>query len=368
MSASPASPLGQVLILGVHDNRWSSKLERTLRAVQPGGVLLYPRALRSPGECAELLHKIAGALAEPPLLAITEEGGSVNPLKAFLPPLSAPRILSRRGPTAVKRAGELIGAALKLLGFNLNLAPRLDLANPEINPLLDTPTFGGDPKRVAECGRAFIAGLSLHGILACGKHFPGRGVPEYDEKGLPTIGKAMAKLWREDLLPFRELLTRLPFIQLSNCAYKAYDFDSPQPAAMSPKVVHDLLGVKLEFRGAAVADLRELLTESPSQLKGEQAASMSRRAFILSIKAGCDLQLVGSSVKMADVILPAIQKKIEDGSLAQERVEEALQRIRAAKKGLRRPSGKLSAQSFDRLSGEFEKFNQSVRAGGEIET
>lgn len=298
------------MMIGLSGPRWSSSLERRLRALQPGGVLLYPGTLRRPGQTAELLYRIARTLSNPPFLAIAEEGGSVDPLRAFLPPLPAPRIVAQRGPTAVRRQAELIGAALKLLGFNLNFAPRLDLSNPDVKPPLDTQTFGADPKHVAKCGKAFIEGLRGHKILACGKHFPGRGAPEYDKNGLPMVGKTMAELWREDLLPFRELLPRLPFIKLSNASYKAYDFDAPQPASVSSQVIHDLLRVKLGYPGLAVADLLGLFDEIPPQRLKRHGLTIDGRGILLSIEAGCDLQALKWGPEIAELVVPGIQKEI----------------------------------------------------------
>jgi beta-N-acetylhexosaminidase len=338
-----------------------------LGTLQPSGVLLLPGCLRTAGQTAELLCRIARACDTPPFLGITVEGGSVNPLKAFLPPLPAPRILARRGTTAVKRLGELVGAALKLLDFNLNLAPRLDLASPDDKPGLDVQTFGDDPSHVAQCGMAFIKGLRKHKILACGKHFPGRGMPEYDESGVPVVGKSMVEMWREDLLPFRKLLPHLPLLKLSNVAYKAYDFDVPQPAARSAKVVHDLLRVKLWYRGLAVGDLLELIEEASRHMSPKGIFGIRYEAFAESIKAGCDLQIVKWDERSADAVLQRMHRAVESGALGQERVADALRRIRTTKKGLKRPSGRLSARRFDALAREIEEFNQLVQAGGEID-
>jgi len=367
MSATSASSLGQLLILEVHDHRWSSRLERRLRAQQPSGILLSSACLRTPGQTAELLHQIARELGTPPFLALTEEGGSVNPLRALLPPLPVPRVLAGRGPAAVRRAGELIGKAMRLLGFNLNFAPRLDLSNPDVKPALDTQTFGPDPKLVAQCGRAFSDGLSKHKILACGKHFPGRSVAEYNANGLPLVGKPMAGLWQEDLVPFRELLPRLPFIKLSNASYKAYDFDVHPPAATSPKVIHDLLRVKLGYRGLAVANPLELIEEASRHLSPGGGISIRYDALLESVVAGCDLQVVMEEDGLAESVLQVMAKGLESGALPSQRASDALGRIRTARKGLKPPSGKLSARSLDRLARELEEFSQQVRAGGEIE-
>jgi beta-glucosidase-like glycosyl hydrolase len=367
MKSPRASSLGQLLLIGVRDYRWSRDLERTLRTYQPSGVVLSPESLRSPGQTADLLGKIARTLREPPFFAVAEEGGTVSPLKAFLPPLPAPRVLARRGPAAVKRLGELIGGALRLLSFNMNFAPRLDLSNPHVKPALDTQTFGSDPKQVAQCGKAFIEGLRKHGILACGKHFPGRGVPQYDENGMPIVGKTMAELWREDLLPFRELLPHLRLLKLSIVSYKAYDFDIAQPAAMSANIIGGLLRVKLGYQNALIADPFQLHEDMPRQPTAQDHIGLELQVLLSSIKAGCDLQIARWGDVTAGVILKEMQRAFECGSLPRERVEEALRRIRTVKRGLKRPGGKLSTRSFDRLTREFEEFSKRIRSGGDVE-
>lgn len=363
MSAARASSLGQLLILGVRDHGWSPSLERVLHMIEPGGVLFYPEALRSPSETAELLHQIARTLDSPPFLAIAEEGGSVNPLRALLPPLPAPRSLARRGPAVVKRAGELIGSALKLLGFNLNLAPRLDLSNHQVSPDVDTQTFGEDPELVAKCGRAFLGGLRKHGILACGKHFPGQGLPECDSNEFAVVAKTMAELWREDLRPFRELLPQLPFIQVSNVCYKAYDFDVLRPASLSANVVTGLLRVKLRYHGLVIADLMGPRKQLSRHMGPEGMLGIRYESLAESVMAGCELEVVAGRV---DNVFPQMQEALETGLLSRERVEDALSRVRAAKKGLQRPSGKVSARSFDRLGREMEKFSRLVKGGSKI--
>ena len=364
MSSSHASFLGQLLIVGLDDHRWSAALEQMLQTLQPSGVLLLPGSLRTAGQTAELLCRIARACETTPFLAITEEGGSVNPLKAFLPPLPGPRVLARCRPNGVKRFAELMGTTLTLVGFNLNFAPRLDLANPRAEPGLDAQSFSPDPLQVARCGKALIEGLRRHRVFACGKHFPGRGMPEYDENGMPIVSKSMAELWREDLLPFRNLLPHLPLLKLSNVAYKAYDFDVPQPAARSAKVVHDLLRVKLRYHGLAVADLLELIEEVSRHMGPKGAFGMSYEVFADSIRAGCDLQIVKWGERSTDAVLDRIHRALESGSLGQDRVADAIRRIRTTKRGLKRPSGKLSARRFDAVAREIEEFNQLVQAGG----
>ena len=96
--------------------------------------------------------------------------------------------------------------------------------------------FSADPQQMAKCGEAFLEGLESHGVLACGKHFPGSGSSRAASPAeLPLVSKPMAELWREDLFPYRALLPRLPLILVSTAAYKAYDFDLLQSAGLSSK-------------------------------------------------------------------------------------------------------------------------------------
>src|SRR5207237_3244383 len=139
---------------------------------------------------AELLVKISRTLEAPPLLWLEEEGGKDGPLGALLPPLPSLRMGAGRGPSAVARLGELIGSAMKLLGFNTNCAPTLDLDSPCQQNLT---VFGSDPRQVVRCGNAFIHGLRRSKILACSKHFPGLGSLQAGSAArLPALGKSMA--------------------------------------------------------------------------------------------------------------------------------------------------------------------------------
>src|SRR5438105_5592410 len=216
-----SNSLGQLLVVKLEESRWTASLERLLYRHRPGGAFL--QSLRSAESTAELLAKISRTLEAPPLLWLEEEGGKEGPLGAFFPPLRSLGTRAEREPCAVTRLGELIGSAMKLLGFNTNCAPTLDLDSPREQNLT---ACGSDPRQVARCGEAFIHGLRHRRILACGKHFPGLGgLQACSAARLPVVGKPMAQLWQEDLLPYRELLPQLPLVMLSRAAYKAYDFD-----------------------------------------------------------------------------------------------------------------------------------------------
>jgi beta-N-acetylhexosaminidase len=356
MTFSRADIVGQLLIVGMPSDRWSGGLERFLRATQPTGVLLSPPLPPSAEATHELLHRIAGTVRELPFIAIREEGGAEDPLRRFLPSLPPPRAAAQKGLSAVARLGELIGEGLSLLGFNTDFAPLLDLATPLSKERLEARAFGSDPREVAQCGGAFLRGLRRHKILACGKHFPGWGcVPLQNSPGRsvsfkPAVaGKPMAELWREDLFPYRELLPNLPMVLISNAAYKAYDFDHPRPASLSPQVIEWLLRVKLGYQGLALAyDLEH------EEMRGSLSPG---EAAIQSLNAGCDL-LVLDQEDSCEAVRQALEAGLDSGKLRPQRVEQALERVRAARKALAPPTGSVSRRALEQLARRFESFNK----------
>lgn len=353
MKLSPEDILGQLLLVTFAEGGWSAARERFLNAVRPAGVLLSARLSHSAEEVSELLAKIAGALPQPPFLVIREEGGLRDPLHRLLPALPSPRAAARKGLSAVARLGELIGEALSLLGFNTNFAPLLDLATPFTEEALGARTFDSDPARVAQCGGAFLRGLRRHKLLACGKHFPGWGsVPLRQPPGQRVSGKPMAALWREDLLPYRALLPQLPMVLVSGAAYKAYNFDHPRAASLSPQVVEGLLRAKLGYRGLALA--YELETE---EVRGTLDLG---EAAIQALSAGCDLLVLGEEAS-CEVVRRALRAGLESGKLSRLRVEQALERVRGAKQGLEPPPGAVSRRAWEKLAGHIESFGKEFR-------
>lgn len=341
MKSRSQSLPGQLLMLRLAELRWSSSFERRLRALAPGGILLAGPLPRSPETLWELLTRISQSSPTTPFLAIEDEGGAA-PLSALLPQLPLPRAVAAKGARAAGQVGELMGTALRLLGFNTNLGPELDLASAFAERTLGARTFGTDPYEVAQCGRAFVEGLKRHKILACGKHFPGlASVPPAASGELPISGRSMVELWRSDLVPYRELLPQLPLVMMSTAAYKAYDFDYPRSAVLSAQIVEGLLRAKLGYRGVVVAP----------QLESQHVRGMLdlSSAAVQSVNAGCDLLVVEREESWL-----AMRQARESGKLPDQRLEQALGRIRAAKKGLPQPGGQPSKIAWERLMRRFE--------------
>ncbi len=341
------------LLLRIVAPRCGSSLERQIRTFGPGGILLAGPLPASPEGVHGLLRDISSILPAPPILALEAEGVGAGALSGLLPPLPSPGVLAQMGARFFRQAGEMTGEALKLLGFNTYFALALDLASEFKAESLGASTFSADPRVVAECGASFVEGLSRHKILACAGHFPGLGcVPPALGGELPLCGRSMAELWRCDLIPYRELLPRLPLVLMSTAAYNAYDFKYPRSAVLSPQVVEGLLRAKLGYRGVVVAP----------QLETELVRGVLDlgRAAVQSLTAGCDMLLVEKHESW-QAMWRAIEEALASGQLPRERLELSVARIRAAKKGWAPPKGPCSNKAWERLGQRFEEFNSGAR-------
>ncbi len=353
----PGGPaaIGRLLWLEVEDSRGPAEWERAVRRLQPGGIVVGDRCLRSAESAALMLSRIGRATRVPPVLSFAAERGTSLP---FLPALPALTSAALEGRKAVNRLGGLFGEALRILGFNCCWLPVLDVAGPSFKSNFECETLSSDPRKVAQCGEAFVRGLRRHRVLACAGHFPGEGAAKgVPGEWLPLVDRSMAELWRHDLVPFRKLLPRLSLVLLSRAGYKAYDFDVHRPAAHSPAIVEGLLRAKLNFHGVAVADLRfKCFGRSISRRPDWREP---RSVFVQALNAGCDVLVVESEIAFR-AATKAIVRALEAGELSSRRLNQAVERIKIATRRIGRPSGKVPRAALERLGRLTEKFSGGI--------
>ena len=102
----------------------------------------------------------------------------------------------------------------------------------------------------------FFAALARQGVLGCGKHFPGLGSGQVDSHhSTPVIAKPLAALWKEDLLPYRQLAKQLPMVMVSHATYSA---SVPEPASVSAYWIREILIREMGYKGLIVSDDMEM--------------------------------------------------------------------------------------------------------------
>jgi beta-N-acetylhexosaminidase len=244
---------GQVLIVGLEGTQLSALETAWLRLLRPGGVILFRRNIESPAQIHALLRSVEGPL----LRCIDVEGGTVDRLRDSIAPMPSPfAVAATNKPALFEKHGALIGQEARMLGFNSTFAPVLDLRTPASELVMTTRVVSGDPALVIRYASHFVKGLTQQGVLGCGKHFPGLGSGQVDSHhSTPVITKPLDQLWKEDLLPYRQMVKQLPMVMISHASYPAA---VPEPASVSGYWIREVLMREMGYGGLIVSDDMEM--------------------------------------------------------------------------------------------------------------
>ena len=297
-----------------------------------GGYLLFSRNCSTVEGVRALTDSLRARHGDgdlPPLIAIDQEGGRVMRLQSGVEPMPAMMALGATGDAVLaEHAGEQVAFDLRRAGCTMNLAPVLDLAVEPRNTVIGTRSFGGNPEAVATLAASYAKGLERGGVLACFKHFPGHGPTAVDShESVPLIDADERTLRSRDLVPFERVAKRAAAIMGAHAIVRA--FDAQNPATFSPRIAGELLRRELGFAGAYVTDCLEMGAVA------EQGGTVA--SAVRALRAGADLLLVSHSVDLAEQAVAAIQRAVQDGSLALERLREANARVRRLRQAAQPP-------------------------------
>ena len=329
--------VGQLLWIG-YSGPVSRALRRRLERGEVGATILFKRNLPIAAGADELcdldalveltrdLHRSAPD-GTPALIAIDQEGGAVQRVRAPAtrwPAMAAlDRFAAPEDAALAEAVGRALGDELAALGLDIDFAPVLDVHTHPGNPIIGDRAFGTEAEAVARRALAFARGLDAAGVIACGKHFPGHGDTATDSHlELPRIDHGWDRLERVELLPFqRAAAAGLPMIMTAHVVFAALDPD--RPATLSPEVVTGLLRGRLGYRGVVVSD--DLDMRAIADHLGVGAAAVA------AIRAGCDVVLVCKDEDhQAEAEAALIRGAEADGELRR-RIGEAAARVRALK-------------------------------------
>src|SRR5579864_5958574 len=301
------------------------RLSSLLARLQPAGVILFARNIKTSEQTRGLLRDCRKCVAAPLFTCVDLEGGRVDRFRDVLGPAPAAADVFATGDRKLfRKHGQIIGESCHALGFNVDFAPALDLAFEASRSVMSSRAVSANPVEAVSYAREFLAGLRAVGVFGCGKHFPGLGEGKLDSHHeLPVIEKPLKKLWAEDLLPYRTLHRQLPFMMISHAAYPQVTGDKI-PASLSKKWITDILRKRIGFRKLIVSDDLEM--------GGVLSAAPIGEAAVEFIRAGGDLCLI---CHREDYILQAheaLVKTAERDSKFARRVAEAARRVLAFKR------------------------------------
>lgn len=312
----------EALVEGVSQVTQAGDMTREGVTAHPvGGIVYFAQNLLDPEQTTTMLANVkqfyadAGNVA--PFIAVDEEGGTVVRVadnEAF----GAQDV----GDTeAAKRAAEQIADYLMPLGFNLDFAPVADVVDPLRSDTMGLRSLSSDAAVAADMVRAEVEGFRDKKMLCCAKHFPGIGAAAGDShEGAITIEATNEELETVDLVPFRAAIEAgVPMIMVGHVSLPSIVGDST-PAPLSSAVVQGMLRDSLGYTGIIVTDSLSMGAITNYYTPAEAA--------VAALKAGCDVPLMPERF---DEAYQGVLNAVQAGELTEERIDESLIRILAAK-------------------------------------
>ena len=250
--------VGQLLIAGLEGFELTPLEKSWLKLIQPGGVILFRRNIDQAAQTYRLLAEASSLSTAPLFRCVDLEGGLVDRLRDLIAPMpSLAAVAATWKKSLYLKHGRLIGREAQALGFNVVLAPVLDLALPESRAVMKTRTAFTNPEEVIAYADAFLKGLESAHVLGCGKHFPGLGGGTLDShQATPVIERSMEDLWQADMQPYRSLKARLPIVMVSHASYPSSG--DIRPASISRHWITDVLTRRIGYRGLILSDDMEM--------------------------------------------------------------------------------------------------------------
>ena len=330
-AATVEAMAGQLLVIGLPgsspDDASAKALAAHIAAGRAGGMLALRHNVKSRSNLSAMASLMLAGRSDA-LMAIDQEGGKVQRLGSKMGFTNIPTAQWVAGNLSVDDARALYekaGREMRSVGFNLNLAPSLDIHQPD-NPVIGKygRSYGTDPERIVQYGGAFIAGMGRAGVACAAKHFPGHGSSRSDSHdGFVDVSAS----WNAtELEPFRALAKTAPVIMGGHLYQKDFS-NGHEPITFSPKALKTVLRGKLGYRGVIITDDLDM-----GAIRKNYAL---KEACVKALEAGNDLLLLSNSLKY-DPDLPAqavgwISGAVRQGRLSQSDIQAAYNRVMAVR-------------------------------------
>jgi beta-N-acetylhexosaminidase len=287
-----------------------------------------PFLLRTePYEEAELLNRLQKQSKLPLLFAADFERGVTTRLMGTT---NFPHAMAFGADGNLEDAeafGRITAQESRAVGVHWNFFPDADVNSNPANPIINTRSFGEDPKQVGDLVTAYIKGAREGGMLTTVKHFPGHGDTATDSHlGVASVNGDRAHLDTIELPPFRQAIAAgVDSVMVAHVTVPALDPDPNHVATISAAVVSDLLEKELGFKGLIVTDALDMAGLT------HLFANDIGRAAVEAFKAGNDLLIIPADLGAS---YESMLKAVRSGEISQQRLDHSVLKILKIKAGL----------------------------------
>jgi len=287
-----------------------------------------PYLLRSePYEAAELLNRLQSDSKLPLLFAADFERGVSMRLMGTTVFPHAMAFGGDGKPEDTETFGRITAEESRAIGIHWNFFPDGDVNSNPANPIINTRSFGEDPKQVGDLVAAYIKGAHEGGMLTTVKHFPGHGDTATDSHlGVASVNVDRAHLDSIELPPFRRAIAAgVDSVMVAHVTVPALDSDPNHVATISPVIVSDLLEKQLGFKGIIVTDALDMAGLT------HLFANNIGRAAVEAFKAGNDLLLIPADFPAS---YNAMIQAVQSGEISRQRLDQSVLKILKTKASL----------------------------------
>ena len=333
---APTNTVTKHLFIAIPGKTLDGATKALLAEVKPGGVVLLADNVADEAQTKALVEAIKAAtdlgsgMADLPLIAVDQEGGSVNRLLLDKAPSHA-ELGKGRDAAAARATGGAFAKACKDRGISVLLGPVLDVYEPGAFVGMAERSFGDNGPLVAAMGLAFSAGVMDNGVIPVVKHFPGLGAAKEDTHAELAVVDKPARDLAAVVYPFNAAVRGVPGMMAGHVALPQLDGkDGIRPASMSPVLLQDVLRTRWGYTGVVMSDdinMKAIL----STLTPEEAA-------VRALQAGCDIVVfLDPAPDKIRAVVAAVQSAADTGAIAAEQLAASSARIDGWQAWLREP-------------------------------
>ncbi len=277
----------KAMILGCSGLSLTSEETAFYKAERPWGFILFGRNISERQQIADLVAEMRESVGWHAPVLIDQEGGRVQRIRPpILPHYPSGQTLGdiyrrdrEQGLRATWLMSRLHAFDLLKFGINVDCLPVLDVPVEGSSSVIGNRAYGGDPKTVADMGRAAAEGLKAGGVLPVMKHMPGHGRGRADSHHeLPVVTASRDELEAHDFPPFIAMKDELAAM---TCHVVFTAIDPDNPATTSRNVIDGVIRERIGFGGLLLSD--DTSMNALAGTIGERAANI--------IAGGCDIVL-----------------------------------------------------------------------------
>ena len=321
--------IGQLFVFGFKEQEFTPSLKYFLSTYKPGGLIFFSRNGKDPKKVQKLIQDIKNyyktVQKTEPFFVVDHEGGDVVRVG---PPHFFPSALSlgqAKDPAIAYDLGKWTGRYLKNIGFDINLAPVVDLRSESAVNFIGERSFSSDPNEVVKVVSPFISGARSAGVLSVLKHFPGHG-RTIEDSHFEIVRKISSEdeLNQKDLMPFKKIIRQHPHTGVMTSHLSVPALDPSAELTTFSKPIVSKLSDEYQHEGLVFSDDLDMLFFKNKKMNiGEK----SLEAF----KAGHDQVLVVWSKSNQRNSLNFMKTSLNNGSIDISFVNNKVRKVLATK-------------------------------------